>query len=186
MLHPPPSVDRHTTWKTPKYQSAQAVECLQLKSHLVKQELAEKLESKLQSPTQTLKWKLSGRVSLRIAQSDLRRRNLYSAVEAVYGPTSFGWSPLFSADGNTLISDKEKILERRVEQFKQFMLILLKPRRCFSRTKRTGLDLVAKSYKYSWETLVTLKPKCSVSLFTLNFIKENSRATVQTSRINEW
>ena len=44
-------------------------------------------------------------------------KNFYSALKAVYGPTSAGSSPLLSADGNTLISDKEKILGRWAEHF---------------------------------------------------------------------
>ncbi|XP_076047325.1 uncharacterized protein LOC143028848 [Oratosquilla oratoria] len=41
----------------------------------------------------------------------------YSALKAVYGPTSSGSYPVFTADGNSLISEKEKILERWVEHF---------------------------------------------------------------------
>lgn len=44
-------------------------------------------------------------------------KNFYSAIRTIYGPTSSGSSPLLSADGNTLISDKEKILERWAEHF---------------------------------------------------------------------
>ena len=46
-------------------------------------------------------------------------KNFYSALKAIYGPTSSGSSPLLSADGNRprLIKDKEKILERWVEHF---------------------------------------------------------------------
>lgn len=43
-------------------------------------------------------------------------KNFYSALKAVYGPTSSESSPLFSADGNTLVSDK-KILEHWAEYF---------------------------------------------------------------------
>ena len=40
-------------------------------------------------------------------------KNFYATLKAVYGPTTTSSSPpLLSADGNTLISDKEKILER--------------------------------------------------------------------------
>ena len=35
----------------------------------------------------------------------------------MYGPTSSGSAPLLSADGTTLISDKEKFLERWAEHF---------------------------------------------------------------------
>ena len=44
-------------------------------------------------------------------------KNFYDALKEVYGPTPSGSSPLLSADGNTLITDKEKILERWVEHF---------------------------------------------------------------------
>ena len=44
-------------------------------------------------------------------------KNFYSALKAVYGPISSGSAPLLSADGTTLISDKEKLLERWAEHF---------------------------------------------------------------------
>ena len=44
-------------------------------------------------------------------------KNFCSALKAVYGPTSSGSAPLLSADGTTLISDKEKLLERWAEHF---------------------------------------------------------------------
>ena len=44
-------------------------------------------------------------------------KNFYSALKSVYGPTSSGSSPLFSAAGNILITDKEKVLERWAEHF---------------------------------------------------------------------
>ena len=44
-------------------------------------------------------------------------KNFYSALKAVYGPTSSGSAPLLSADRTTLISDKEKLLERWAEHF---------------------------------------------------------------------
>ena len=44
-------------------------------------------------------------------------KNFYSALKAVYGPISSVSSPLFSADGNILITDKEKVLERWAEHF---------------------------------------------------------------------
>ena len=44
-------------------------------------------------------------------------RNFYSSLREVYGPTPSGSSPLLSADGTTLISDKEKILERWADHF---------------------------------------------------------------------
>lgn len=40
---------------------------------------------------------------------DMKR--FYDALKEVYGPTSSGSCPLLSADGNTLITDKKKILE---------------------------------------------------------------------------
>ena len=45
-------------------------------------------------------------------------KNFYTTLKAVYGPTTTSSSPpLLSADGNTLISDKEKILECWAEHF---------------------------------------------------------------------
>ena len=44
-------------------------------------------------------------------------KNFYNSMKEVYGPTTSGSSPLLSADGSTLITDKEKILERWVEHF---------------------------------------------------------------------
>ena len=44
-------------------------------------------------------------------------KNFYSALKAVYGPISSGSAPLLSADGTTLISDKEKLLDRWAEHF---------------------------------------------------------------------
>ena len=36
----------------------------------------------------------------------------YDSLKAIYGPKTYGASLLFSADGATLISDKDMILER--------------------------------------------------------------------------
>ena len=44
-------------------------------------------------------------------------KNFYDSLKEVYGPTTSGSSPLLSADGSTLITDKEKILERWAEHF---------------------------------------------------------------------
>ena len=43
--------------------------------------------------------------------------NFYSALKTVYGSTLSGSSPILSADGYTIFSDKEKILERWAEHF---------------------------------------------------------------------
>ena len=43
--------------------------------------------------------------------------NFYDGLKEVYGPTTSGSSPLLSADGSTLITDKEKILERWAEHY---------------------------------------------------------------------
>ena len=52
-------------------------------------------------------------------------KNFYSAYGptslTVYGPTASGSSSLLSADGNTLISDKEKIIERWAEHFNSIL-----------------------------------------------------------------
>lgn len=44
-------------------------------------------------------------------------KNFYSSSTAVYGTISSSSRPLLSADGNTLMSDKEKIFERWTEHF---------------------------------------------------------------------
>ena len=44
-------------------------------------------------------------------------KNFYDNLKEVYGPTTSGSSPLHSADGSTLITDKEKILKRWAEHF---------------------------------------------------------------------
>ena len=44
-------------------------------------------------------------------------KSFYSGLKEVYGPTRSGTSPLLSADGNTLITDKESILARWAEHF---------------------------------------------------------------------
>ena len=44
-------------------------------------------------------------------------KNFYSALKAIYGPTSSGSSPLLNADGSQLISDQDKVLERWAEHF---------------------------------------------------------------------
>ena len=48
-------------------------------------------------------------------RNDLKK--FYAGLKEVYGPTTSGASPLLSADGSTLITDKEKILERWAEHF---------------------------------------------------------------------
>ena len=44
-------------------------------------------------------------------------KNFYDGLKEVHGPTTSGSSPLLSADGSTLITDKKKILERWAEHF---------------------------------------------------------------------
>ena len=48
-------------------------------------------------------------------------KNFYNALKEVYGPTPSGSNPLLSADGNTLITDKEKILKRWAEHFESVL-----------------------------------------------------------------
>ena len=48
-------------------------------------------------------------------------KNFYSSLKAIYGPTSSGSSPLLSADGNTLVTDREKILGRWAEHFSDIL-----------------------------------------------------------------
>jgi len=44
-------------------------------------------------------------------------KRFYDALKAVYGPQSSGSSPLLSAEGSTLLTDKKRILDRWVEHF---------------------------------------------------------------------
>lgn len=44
-------------------------------------------------------------------------KNFYSALQEVYGPTSSGSFPLLSADGSSLITERDKILARWAEHF---------------------------------------------------------------------
>jgi hypothetical protein len=44
-------------------------------------------------------------------------KNFYSALNTIYGPASSGSTPLLSADGETLITEKAKLLERWAEHF---------------------------------------------------------------------
>ena len=44
-------------------------------------------------------------------------RCFYNALKTIYGPQSSGSSPVLSADGNTLYTDKEMILKRWAEHF---------------------------------------------------------------------
>ena len=48
-------------------------------------------------------------------------KNFYDGLKEIYGPTSSGTSPLLSADGSTLITDKEKILGRWAEHFESVL-----------------------------------------------------------------
>ena len=44
-------------------------------------------------------------------------KRFYDALKAIYGPVSSGTSPLLSADGTTLITERSEILERWAEHF---------------------------------------------------------------------
>ena len=44
-------------------------------------------------------------------------KKLFGALKTVYGPQSLGTTPLLSADGNSLLTDKEVILKRWAEHF---------------------------------------------------------------------
>ena len=44
-------------------------------------------------------------------------KRFYHALKAVYGPQSSGATPLLSADGATLLTEKSRILERWAEHF---------------------------------------------------------------------
>ena len=44
-------------------------------------------------------------------------KKFHDALKTVYGPKSSGATPLLSADGSTLLIDKDVILERWAEHF---------------------------------------------------------------------
>ena len=44
-------------------------------------------------------------------------KKFFDALKTVYGPQSSGTSPLLSADGTSLLTDKEAILKRLAEHF---------------------------------------------------------------------
>ena len=44
-------------------------------------------------------------------------KKLFEALKTVYGPQSSGTTPLLSADGTSLLTDKEAILKRWAEHF---------------------------------------------------------------------
>jgi hypothetical protein len=48
-------------------------------------------------------------------------RCFYDALKCIYGPQSSGSLPVLSADGNTLLTDKEKILSRWAEHFENIL-----------------------------------------------------------------
>ncbi|BHF75605.1 hypothetical protein SprV_0501870100 [Sparganum proliferum] len=45
-------------------------------------------------------------------------KNFFSAIKAVYGPPTKGTTPLLSADGSTLLTEKTQILQRWTEHFR--------------------------------------------------------------------
>ena len=48
-------------------------------------------------------------------------KNFYRGLREIYGPVTSGSSPLLDAEGSTLITDKEKILERWAEHFRNVL-----------------------------------------------------------------
>ena len=44
-------------------------------------------------------------------------KKLHDALKTIYGPKSSGATPLLSADGSTLLTDKDAILKRWAEHF---------------------------------------------------------------------
>ena len=44
-------------------------------------------------------------------------KRFYDSLKCVYGPPTSGSSPMLSADGATLITDKKEIVERWAEHF---------------------------------------------------------------------
>ena len=49
-------------------------------------------------------------------------KNFYASLKEVYGPISSGSAPLLSADVPTLITDKDKLLERWAEYFDNVLI----------------------------------------------------------------
>ena len=49
--------------------------------------------------------------------ADRKDKKFFDALKTVYGPQSSGTTPLLSADGTILLTDKEAILKRGVEHF---------------------------------------------------------------------
>ena len=48
-------------------------------------------------------------------------KKFHDALKTVYGPKSSGTTPLLSADGSTLLTDKDAILERWAEHFNSML-----------------------------------------------------------------
>ena len=44
-------------------------------------------------------------------------KKFFDALKTIYGPQSSGTTPLFSADGTSLLTDKEAIYKRLAEHF---------------------------------------------------------------------
>ena len=53
------------------------------------------------------------------ARKDMKK--FHDAQKTIYGPKSSGVTKLLSADGSTLLTDKEAILERWAEHFKRVL-----------------------------------------------------------------
>ena len=49
------------------------------------------------------------------------RKKFHNALKTIYGPKSFGATPQLSADGSTLVSDKDVILKRWAEHFNSLL-----------------------------------------------------------------
>ena len=56
-------------------------------------------------------------------------KKFHDALKTIYGPKSSGATALLSADGNTLITDKEDFFERWTEHYKS---VLNRPSRIFN------------------------------------------------------
>ena len=48
-------------------------------------------------------------------------KKFFDALKTVYGPQSSGTTPLLSADGTSLLTDKEAILKRWAEHFESVL-----------------------------------------------------------------
>ena len=74
-----------------------------------------KMQLKLRELQDTWLSRKEDEIQLAADRNDMK--SFYSGLKEVYGPTGGGNSPILSADGKTLLADKESILARWAEHF---------------------------------------------------------------------